>query len=315
MDKQPSVFYRYRTFSVMTLASLCRDTLYFAHPGTFNDPLDCKPTIECDSNIEELRNLLTFLIQQRVSTEVHRTLKKVGIRDERATAHANKSAQFKASDELASIAYHATNPDHGIEVNAAEIWLIGQAIERELKKHYERGVCCFSTTYSNPLLWSHYGDQHKGICIGYSLERTPRPQPQKIVYGGSRFIKTSTLIQAFLDKDQKAMDDLDRDILLRKANGWKYEREWRLVGKQGMQDSPLLLKEITFGLRCTTPVIHSIVQALSGREKAIDFYEMHEVRGKYCLRRRRVDLDELAAFLPKTAVSGEEMFGDLIEEP
>jgi len=299
----------------MTLESLCRDTLYFAHPGTFNDPLDCKPTIECDSNIEELRNLLTFLIQQRVSTEVHRTLKKVGIRDERATAHANKSAQFKASDELASIAYHATNPDHGIEVNAAEIWLIGQAIERELKKHYERGVCCFSTTYSNPLLWSHYGDQHKGICIGYSLERTPRPQPQKIVYGGSRFIKTSTLIQAFLDKDQKAMDDLDRDILLRKANGWKYEREWRLVGKQGMQDSPLLLKEITFGLRCTKPVIHSIVQALSGREKAIDFYEMHEVRGKYCLRRQRVDLGELAAFLPNTAVSGEEMFGDFIEEP
>ncbi len=69
------------------------------------------------------------------------------------------------------------------------------------------------------VLWSHYDDQHKGLCIGYSLERNPRPQPQKIVYGGSRFIKTSTMIQAFLDKNQKATDDLDRDIASPQSNG------------------------------------------------------------------------------------------------
>uniref|UniRef100_UPI0040565126 DUF2971 domain-containing protein n=1 Tax=Candidatus Electronema sp. TaxID=2698783 RepID=UPI0040565126 len=196
MNKQPSMFYRYRTFSVTTLDSLCCDTLYFAPIGTFNDPLDCNPTIECDSNAEELRNLLTFLIQQRISTEVRESLEKARIRGEWATAHANKSAQIEATNELASIAYHATAPDYEIEVSEAEAerWLIVQAIERELKRHYERGVCCFSTTYSSPLLWSHYGDQHKGICIGYSLERNPRPQPQKVVYGESRSIKISILI-------------------------------------------------------------------------------------------------------------------------
>uniref|UniRef100_UPI004055F758 hypothetical protein n=1 Tax=Candidatus Electronema sp. TaxID=2698783 RepID=UPI004055F758 len=99
-------------------------------------------------------------------------------------------------------------------------------------------------------------------------------------------------------------------LLLRKATGWKYEREWRLIGKQGIQDSPLLLKEITFGLRCTIPVIHSIVQALSGREEAVDFYEMHEVPSKYILRRRPIDLGELDNSLPKTAASGEEIFRD-----
>ena len=29
------------------------------------------------------------------------------------------------------------------------------------------GVLCFSRTWSNPVLWSHYGERHKGICLGF----------------------------------------------------------------------------------------------------------------------------------------------------
>lgn len=29
-----------------------------------------------------------------------------------------------------------------------------------------RGVLCFSRGWHNPLLWSHYGDKHRGICLG-----------------------------------------------------------------------------------------------------------------------------------------------------
>ena len=182
-------------------------------------------------------------------------------------------------------------------------------IERELLRHYQRGVCCFSTTYCNPLLWSHYGDQHRGLCIGYDLNRAPTPQLQRVVHGGSRAIKTSRLVRAFIHDDREAKDELDRNVLLRKASGWGYESEWRLIGAQGLQESPLLLKEITFGLRCASSVMHSVVQALSGRDKPIRYYEIYEVRGRYALRRRALDLDELRAYLPNTAASGIEIFG------
>lgn len=311
MPKQPATFYRYRTFSTATLDSLCHDTLHFAHPGTFNDPLDCNPTLECDSELEALRELLAFLVQRRVLAEVLASLKQAHLRGENATAHAHKRAQAEAARELANIAYHATNPDYDVEEHEAEAWLLEQEIGRELHRHYETGVCCFSTTYANPLLWSHYGDQHKGLCIGYGLEREPKPQPQKLIYGGNRVIKTSTLIQAFIHKDSQANTLLDRDVLLRKARGWGYEREWRLIGEQGIQDSPLLLKEVTFGLRCATSVMHAVVQALSGRERTVRFYEMYEVRGRYILRRRPLDLAELARSLPRTAASGTEIFGPL----
>jgi hypothetical protein len=29
------------------------------------------------------------------------------------------------------------------------------------------GVCCFSRTIEDTLLWTHYADDHKGVCLGY----------------------------------------------------------------------------------------------------------------------------------------------------
>lgn len=313
MTQHRKTFYRYRAFNTATLDSLCLDTLHFANPGTFNDPLDCNPTVECDSDVHELRTLLTLLVQRRVSAEVLESLKGARLQGEKAIAHANTRGRSEAAIGLADIAYHATNPEYEVAVEEAEAWLLTREIERELRRHYERGVCCFSTTYANPLLWSHYGDQHHGLCIGYDTDRTPKPRLQKVIYGGGRSLKTSTLVRAFVNDDVDARDDLDRDVLLRKARGWGYEREWRLIGEQGVQDSPLLMKEITFGLRCPPSVRHAVIRALTGRDKPVQFYEIYEVRSRYVLQRRLLEFDE-PDWLPRTAASGEEIFGPLTGE-
>lgn len=310
MKNSPNTYYRYRVFSSNTLDSLCRDTLYFSNPSSFNDPLDSSPTLECDSSNDNLRSLLAFLVRRRVQTEVLNNLKQAKMKDDDAQHHAISHAHSEAIRELQDIAYHATNPDYEVEVAEAESWLLVVEIERELLKYYERGVCCFSKTYSNPLLWSHYGDQHQGICIGYGLERNPIPKLDKVIYGGDRSIKTSALINAFIDDDdEQAKAELDRDVLLRKAKGWKYEDEWRLIGKQGVQDSPLLLKEVIFGLRCASSIVHAVVNALAGRENDTQFFEMYTVRGSYTLHRRPLDIAELGAYLPRTSKSGIEIFG------
>jgi len=309
MSRHPTTFYKYRAFNTATLDSLCYDTLYFAHPGTFNDPLDCCPSLDCDSELGDLHNLFALLFRRRVLGEVQEALKKADVRGERASVHAKRLAQRGVDNELANIAYHATNPEHSGDKEEVEAWLLTHAIEGELRRHYERGICCFSKSYSSPVLWSHYGDQHRGLCIGYGIDRTPKPQLQKVIYGKSRGIKTSALVRAFIHNDCEAQDELDRNVLLQKAGEWRYEHEWRLIGPQGLQDSPLLLKEITFGLRCPPSVKHSVVKALSGRDRSLQYYEVSEVRGQYVLQRTKLDLDELSIFLPHTAVSGIEMFG------
>lgn len=305
----PKTFFRYRAFETSTLSSLCKDELFFSHPGAFNDPLDCSPTLNCDSPNEDLRKLLAFFVSKRVTSQVLAHLSNARIKGSTASDHAQKQAVRETERNLADIAYHATNPEYDAPIEENESWLLINAIERELHRWYERGVCCFSTSYSSPLLWSHYGDQHKGLCIGYTTERNPPPQLKKVVYGGNRAINSSTLCDAFLRESEAAAADVDRDVLLRKARGWKYEAEWRLIGQQGLHSSPLLLTEVTFGLRCAPSVMHSVIQALDGRDNEVAFYEMHSVRNSFALRRRRVDIAELQLEFPVTARSGIEIFG------
>jgi hypothetical protein len=295
----------------LTLSTLCEDNLYFSHPGSFNDPLDCSPTLNCDSSNEELQKLLAFFITKRVTSEIISNIKKAKIKISDSTEHAKKMALQETEKNIAHIAYLSTNPEYGAPSDQNESWLLLQAIERELHQWYERGVCCFSTSYSSPLLWSHYGDQHQGLCIGYTTNRNPVPQPRKVVYGGGRSINTSILFDAFLNQDINATSDVDRDVLLRKAKGWKYESEWRLIGEQGLQPSPLNLSEVIFGLRCDPSVIHSVIKALENRDNEVKFYRMNWVRNSFSLRRSRVDIDEIQACMPVVAKSGIEMFGDL----
>lgn len=310
MSRRIATYYRYRAFNTNTLDSLCHDTLYFAHPGTFNDPLDCSPTLQPDSSPEELRGLLSDLIRRRVRSEVLESLRKARVKVEGVAAHAEHRALIEARSAIENIAYHATNPDYTASGAEVEVLLLSSQVERELHRYYEKGVCCFSTTYASPLLWSHYGEQHRGLCVGYGLDRLPIPEMHRVVYGGGRSVRTSVVIAALVHENPDAKMELDRDVLLRKARGWSYEKEYRLLGDQGEQTSPLQLKEVTFGLRCPMSVVHTVTKALSDRGTDLRYFHMREVSGRFLLRRSEVDLDEMSMHMPKTAQSGAELFGD-----
>ena len=313
-SKKPRKFYRYQRFSLMTIDSLCHDQLHFADPGVFNDPLECQPTVEPDSDRDTLRLVLTELIRKRVESEVLASLKIAKLKGKKAAAHAKKLGKQAARYELDNIAYHATNPEHGDSIEEAECWLLNSGIQDEFLRQYDRGVCCFSSAFNNPLLWSHYGDQHRGVCIGYGLNRNPKPKLYEVKYGGNRTVFTSLIAKALLDDDPKSKEYLDGKVMLRKASSWSYEREWRLLSHRGIQDSPLALKDVTFGLRCPTSVIHAIITALESRDEEVKFYQMYEIRGNFKLKREPVDVGEMRAYLPNTARSGVEIFGPINEE-
>lgn len=313
-SKNPKKIYRYQPFNALSLDSLCNDQLYFSDPSSFNDPLDCKPSVERDSNKEALRVILATLIRRRVEQEVLASLKAAKLEGDGEKKHAEEQARQAAENELRSIGYHATNPDYNGSIEEAECSLLTYGIQAELTKRTNRGVCCLSAEYDNPLLWSHYGDQHRGICIGYSLDRNPKPIINEVLYGGIRTVKTSLIGQAIVNDDPDAQKAMDDSIFLRKALPWSYEKEWRVLDRVGLQDSPLLLEEVTFGLRCSSTLIHSVMAALKPRD--IEFYCMHEDGRSFELKRSNYDIGEICVHLPRTSRSGIEIFGpaEKIEE-
>ncbi|HCD5142266.1 DUF2971 domain-containing protein [Vibrio parahaemolyticus] len=310
--EQPEKIYRYRSFSELTMDSLCRDELYFAPPSNFNDPMDCQPTVVANSNKQDLKAILSELIKRRVKSEALASLKKAKLDGENAQIHSNQVALNSAEQALENIAYNATNPDyedHNMSVEEAERWILTCSIQDELLKQYDKGVCCFSSAPDCSLLWSHYGDQHRGLCIGYTLDRSPKPLLHKVIYDDNRTLHTSLIASAILQDDTSAKKELDNNVLLRKASPWSYESEWRLFDSVGLNDSPLTMVDITFGLRCPLSIIHTVVSALENRKGEINFYRMIQVRGSYMLSRIEVELGEIGSYYPKTARSGIEIFG------
>lgn len=53
----PHRLYKYRAFNVNTLRLLSEAEVYYADPADFNDPLDCSPTIEIDTDRSSLEKL------------------------------------------------------------------------------------------------------------------------------------------------------------------------------------------------------------------------------------------------------------------
>jgi|SRR6267143_3161473 len=102
-----------------------------------------------------------------------------------------------------------------------ELWCVAQrdrrlreALRGFKKQLAERfGVICFCKQWHNPLLWSHYADKHRGICLGFEIDErglkavsyvTERPNLQ-------------------IPPTKESMDEL----LFTKYRDWQYEEEWR----------------------------------------------------------------------------------------
>lgn len=309
--KIPERLYKYRSFSNRTLDGLVADQLFFVDPNTFNDPLDAKPSLATDIDADALADILGRLVEQRISAEMSAAARTIKYRGPNTLSHIALHSRGRAEQMIAEIRYNATDPAYEIKDPAR--FLFGQYVEDELLRRYDKGIVSLAARSECPLMWSHYGDQHKGLCIGYSMPNSAAENIHKVTYGGSRLIEAGT-VAAMLDGDEAARRKVDEAVLTRKAIDWRYEREWRLIGPRGTQDSPLELEEIVFGMRCSHTVKYAIVKALADRHRPVKFYEIRERRGRFLLGRYVVDTHELIASLPRRALDIHEFFQPIADD-
>lgn len=304
---KPPRIYKYRAFSALSLEMLVEDKLFLADPSTFNDPLDAKPSFETDLPAAELEEVLRKLVERRIKDEMGAAARTIRYRGPRTIEHIEKHAGRAADNMLAEIHYSATNPDY--EIADPLQYLLGEYVHDEVIRRYDRGIVSFAKRSDCPLMWSHYGDQHKGIAIGYSAPAEVKLEA--VTYGGERSVRAS-LVKAMLEGDAHAARSVDDAVLLKKAYAWRYEQEWRLIGDRGLHDSPLELEEVVFGMRCPPAVQFAVAKALAQRSREVKLYEIRPKRGTFLLERANADVDEILATWPRRARSIAEAFADVI---
>lgn len=91
------------------------------------------------------------------------------------------------------------------------------------------GMCSFSEVRNHELMWAHYADQFKGICISYSFSKLLKGLPKAVKFVRMFYNETVPTIH----RSKKDASEIARMVLSYKNYRWLYEREWRMFAPLG----------------------------------------------------------------------------------
>ena len=124
---------------------------------------------------------------------------------------------------------------------------------RELKAEISKGhgLLCFGTHWRSPVMWAHYGDKHKGLCLGFEVTGA-----QEVMYEPERL--RLKLEEVAVGRDFNAA--VRHAAMTTKFEQWSYEEEWRVVVPLRSPhpdgnfyksfDQTMQLVEVVIGSRC-----------------------------------------------------------------
>jgi hypothetical protein len=158
------------------------------------------------------------------------------------------------------------------------------------KFNNDHGLLCFSKSWHNPLLWSHYADRHKGICLGFDISdqigRKVKYTSKRVQCDWTRF-----------GKDKQYGSSIMLDVYSTKYTHWKYENEVRYMmdlDHDCEQDSlyfmdytnEIVLKEVILGNNCSASraqlltALGSLVSSVKCRKARLAFESFKIVEQK-----------------------------------
>ncbi len=107
-----------------------------------------------------------------------------------------------------------------------------------VKKVAEVGICSFSRHLLKPMMWSHYADEHRGLCLFYRIPESFINYDQNKIIGTSTMlygdnILTDSLVEVAEDLSEIETEKVFKSIVVplftAKGKDWDVEDEWRII--------------------------------------------------------------------------------------
>jgi hypothetical protein len=227
--------------------------LYFTSPDKLNDPFDSRISFDFDNLSEfEIDIYLKNLYQKLISIGKNPVQTK-----EQMISLKNDRTKLQELDD--EINFKVTN----IKI----------------------GVFSSSKNWDNLLMWSHYGDHHKGIVIGLNEHK---------IINDNKFLICGDVIYPLKNTPPTVLPSMNivqsmHTRFFYKAKDWAYEDEFRLV--YDLQPDlferkifcPLSIEEITFGYRVDVSEYQDLIKHC--KSKGIKVYQTTKDRTKFSVSR------------------------------
>ena len=195
---------RYKFMSMRHLESLSGDHIFMSDPEGFNDPYDLKIEIENLTDRSPFEN-------EAILREAFGKL-------------------FVDNPEIENFWYYDEE-----FIGTLQGWIDGTTHYREVIHSFKRrskeyGVSCFSQDWDVPLLWSHYAESHKGLCIEYQVHPMKMSSHESDLHFGQHYVRYTTELPTLcLSEILFSPHQVLSSMLATKHADWSYEKEWRLI--------------------------------------------------------------------------------------
>jgi hypothetical protein len=207
----PKSFFKYRVLNKNTLENLKGNWLWLATIDSLNDPFECSLLFDHNDLFRSSLSGIEFPKKFKEKFNVEITKEEI----EKVTSSSDPQSTYSkiCEDKGLIVNVNAEN----ITEKAKEIWGLARS---DWDTRIQ--ICSFSACYDSLLMWSHYADQHKGICIEYDFIDCDeiRPFLQPVLYDDKIF-----KIKSF--DEMNAINNIMASIA--KSKDWSYEKEWRLT--------------------------------------------------------------------------------------
>ena len=240
---------------------LSDNELFFPSPSRFNDPFDSKIPISFQS--DSRAEIINYW------TDGMRLLEPTWSEEERR-------ARVERLYDLGKLSES--------ELNAHGRFAADCLAEQHI------GVYSLACSVTNILLWSHYADSHSGFAVGFntpnlfaactvSLARHHEPMLLLPVQYTVQF----PVINGYRDSNERKF----RTQLLSKAIDWEYEREYRILLKEGVDATVNfpneVFKRVVLGCNISKQNRAHIIEILHQRRDHLSLYEAHPARSSFSL--------------------------------
>ena len=284
-----STLYKYRGNSEFTNNIFLEQKIWLSNAEGLNDPFEC--TIQeiakeyIDKQVKEMMeaHIMGFVHSSKMNPDPSKSAILKKIRKVKTLTHQHKIVRDAYKK------YAGTTISNPINTF--------KNFDKQLQK-----VGIFSLTENplNELMWAHYGENSKGIAIGFSIAKnsllTNEDKCLKVDYSdelpkfdSDGFILETSLYSNGTNKQKIAFHDSTfKKAISTKSKSWEYEKEWRYVEENsGAYPLPSEITEIIFGLKTdekTQKKYFSLVKKLPNF-KEVKFYKIQKIPNSNKLER------------------------------
>jgi hypothetical protein len=160
------------------------------------------------------------------------------------------------------------------------------------KQRMNYGISCFSKTFKEILMWSHYSDKHQGVCIGFLIDAMKFLQNG--FYAFAVEYNKEFVSLPYSDNSMENGLETIMQYLSLKADFWTYEQEIRLVNVDYFSKYKneffkftdfAEIKEVYFGIKTNKRNKDLIKTALSKQKIKPEYFDLIPVKNKFELEK------------------------------